>query len=118
MCVAMVRGGHCTVIVDLVNNNSENTAPFSRDPFMQPSSSRTRRKLHRRYTPFVFAFYMSAIMAFLMCATIVAAQSGVTPDYVWNVLKAYSLAMPVAFCCVVLVRPLVMRLVALTVHLD
>jgi hypothetical protein len=36
--------------------------------------------------------------------------------YGWRVLKAYALAMPSAFACVVLVRPLVMRLVAATVQ--
>jgi hypothetical protein len=32
------------------------------------------------------------------------------------VLNAYALAMPVAFGCVLLVRPVVARLVAATVH--
>ncbi len=87
---------------------------------MKPSTSNptsTRRKLHRRYTPFIFAFYMSAIMALLMCATIVAAQSGLDSGYLLKVLNAYLLAMPVAFFCVIVVRPLVMRLVALTVDI-
>ncbi|MNY68976.1 hypothetical protein D3C86_2068330 [compost metagenome] len=65
----------------------------------------------------VFAFYMSTIMALLMCATIVAVQSGFDSRYWFNVLKAYMLAMPVAFLCVMAVRPFVMRLVALTVDM-
>ncbi|MCX5509050.1 DUF2798 domain-containing protein [Pseudomonas sp. BJa3] len=80
------------------------------------SISRSRRKLHRRATPYVFAFYMSAIMALLMCFVITAANAGVDADYLGNVLKAYRLAMPVAFVCVLMVRPVVMRMVALTVH--
>lgn len=77
---------------------------------------RPRLKLGVRATPYVFAFYMSSIMALLMCFVITAANAGVTADYLGNVLKAYQLAMPVAFVCVLMVRPLVIRLVALTVH--
>jgi len=47
---------------------------------------------------------------------ITAANAGVNPQYLNNVLKAYQLAMPVAFVCVLMVRPVVLRLVALTVH--
>ena len=73
-------------------------------------------KLHPRYTPAVFAFYMSGIMAFLMSCIIVAVQTGVAPGYWSRALHSYIVAMPVAFVCVLLVRPLVMRLVALTVR--
>ena len=89
------------LLTDLMNSSSS-----------QPSTL----KLHKRYTPIVFAFYMAGIMAFLMCCTIVAANSGFNAGYVQRVFSAYALAMPVAFCCVVLVRPLVLGLVALTVH--
>ena len=75
-----------------------------------------RRKLHARATPYVFAFFMSSIMAMLMCIVITAANSNIDGQFVRRVLSAYSLAMPIAFFCVLLVRPLVMRLVALTVH--
>lgn len=80
------------------------------------STSRRRAKLHPAATPYVFAFYMSGIMALLMCFVITAANGGVHGDYLGNVLKAYQLAMPVAFVCVLMVRPIVMRLVALTVR--
>lgn len=85
---------------------------------MTPSSSLTpsRWKLHRRFVPVVFAFYMAMIMALLMCATIVGVQTGFDAGYWSRVLSAYMLALPVAFCCVMVVRPFVMRLVALTVH--
>ena len=74
-------------------------------------------KLHKRYTPFVFAFFMSGIMAFLMCCTIVAFQTGFDAGYPVRVLHAYLLAMPVAFCCVMLVRPFVLKIVSLLVEL-
>jgi len=79
-------------------------------------SAPSRRKLHRRFAPIVFAFYMSAIMAFLMCCAIVGANSGLGADYLRRVIQAYVLAMPVAFVCVMVVRPLVGKLVAATVH--
>lgn len=75
-----------------------------------------RWKLAARTTPFVFAFFMAAIMAMLMCLVITAANAGIDAGYPMRVLGAYQLAMPTAFCCVLVVRPLVMRLVALTVH--
>ncbi|VEF11464.1 Protein of uncharacterised function (DUF2798) [Pseudomonas fluorescens] len=75
-----------------------------------------RRKLSPRATPYVFAFYMAAIMAFLMSLVITAANAGIHNDYLNNALHAYKLAMPVAFLCILVVRPIVIRLVALTVH--
>lgn len=78
--------------------------------------ARTSWKFPRRLTPYVFAFYMAGIMALLMCAVIVAANSGLGPRYLAQVLEAYALAMPVAFVCVIFVRPLVVRLVACTVR--
>lgn len=83
---------------------------------MQSQATVRTRKLGARATPYVFAFYMSSIMAMLMCFVITAANSGVGEHYLDNVLKAYQLAMPVAFACVLVVRPIVIRLVALTVH--
>ncbi|SMF12840.1 MULTISPECIES: DUF2798 domain-containing protein [unclassified Pseudomonas] len=80
------------------------------------SPTRSRRKLRPSATPYVFALYMSSIMALLMCFVITAANAGVNPQYLSNVMKAYQLAMPVAFLCVLMVRPVVLRLVAITVH--
>jgi hypothetical protein len=51
-----------------------------------------------------------------MCSVIVGVSSGLTPDWPAKVLHAYALAMPVAFCCVLVVRPLVLRLVRWTVR--
>lgn len=73
------------------------------------------RKLHPKFTPLVFAFYMSLIMAFLMSMIIVAANSGIADHYLAQVIHAYSIAMPSAFFCILLVRPLVMQMVKLTV---
>lgn len=75
-----------------------------------------RPKLGTRTTPFVFAFYMATIMAMLMCLVITAANAGLGDGYLQRVLGAYRLAMPTAFCCILVVRPLVQRLVAATVQ--
>lgn len=76
------------------------------------------RKFPKKYTPYVFAFFMAGIMAFLMSMVIVAANSGLHTGYALRVLHAYALAMPVAFCCVLIVRPVVMHLVARLVEMH
>ena len=62
--------------------------------------ARARWKLGVRATPFVFAFYMAAIMALLMCLVITGANTGLAAGYLWRVLDDYRIAMPTAFCCV------------------
>jgi hypothetical protein len=69
------------------------------------------RRIPNKYTPYVFAFLMAGIMAFLMSMVIVAANSGLQAGYLFRVLHAYALAMPIAFVCVLIVRPIVMYLV-------
>lgn len=78
--------------------------------------SRCEWRLPARTTPVVFAFWMAAIMALLMCTVITVANTGFDAALPGRVLRAYTLAMPVAFACVLLVRPLVMRLVGLCVR--
>jgi hypothetical protein len=72
-------------------------------------------KLPKRFTPVVFAFYMSAIMALLMCIVIVAINTGVNGNYLFRVLNAYILVMPIAFLVIQVVRPVVLKLVQATV---
>lgn len=76
----------------------------------------TRKKLPKHVTPYVFALYMATIMAFLMCVVITISESGMGPHCFEKVMDAYRVAMPAAFCCILVVRPLVGRLVAWTVH--
>jgi hypothetical protein len=73
-------------------------------------------KLPRKFTPVVFAFYMSAIMALIMCLIIVGVNTGVHGNYFQRVLKAYELAMPMAFLILQVVKPLVLGLVEITVE--
>lgn len=76
-----------------------------------------RRKIPKKFTPYVFAFFMAGIMAFLMSMVIVAANSGLQTGYLSRVVHAYELAMPVAFFCVLIVRPIVMHLVTALVDI-
>lgn len=78
--------------------------------------ARSTWKLPARMAPIAFAFFMSGIMAMLMCLVITGANRGLSEGYLSAVLQAYSLAMPVAFVCVMAVRPLVVQLVKLTVR--
>jgi len=80
----------------------------------KPLNATKSRKLPSRFTAIVFAFFMSAIMALLMCLVITAANGNVD-NYLARVMQAYKLAMPVAFVCVLAVRPIVMKLVTLCV---
>lgn len=75
------------------------------------STKNNFRKIPKKFTPYVFAFLMAGIMAFLMSMVIVAANGGTQAGYLGRVLHAYALAMPVAFFCVLIVRPIVMHLV-------
>jgi sterol desaturase/sphingolipid hydroxylase (fatty acid hydroxylase superfamily) len=85
---------------------------------MQNSAPRRGWRLPASYAPLLFAFYMSAIMGMLMCLVITAATRGVGPGYLASFLRAYALAMPVAFVCVLFVRPLVVKLVGWSVVSD
>lgn len=75
-----------------------------------------KRRLPKQTLPYVSALYMATIMAFLMCLVITIAEFGMDANYLRNVMNAYQVAMPCAFVCVLIVRPVVARLVALTVH--
>lgn len=78
------------------------------------NTSRTR--LPKRTSPYIFALYMATIMAFLMSLVITLAEFGMGPHYMESVMNAYKVAMPAAFVCILVVRPVVIRLVGLTVH--
>ncbi len=88
---------------------------MKKDKQPQTDPTQLKRRLPARLTPVVFAFFMSAIMAMLMCLIITAVNQGLGDGYLLAALHAYQVAMPAAFVCIMLVRPLVMRLVTCTV---
>lgn len=75
-----------------------------------------RTRLPVRSAPYIFVLYMATIMAFLMSLVITFAEFGMGPHYMANVMNAYQVAMPAAFFCILVVRPVVIRLVGLTVQ--
>lgn len=75
-----------------------------------------RIRLPKTASPYIFALYMATIMAFLMSLVITLAEFGLGPHYMENVMNAYKVALPAAFVCILVVRPIVIRLVGLTVR--
>lgn len=75
-------------------------------------------RLPKAMTAYVFALYMATIMAFLMCLVITLTEFGFDENYMRNVMSAYRVAMPSAFVCVLIVRPIVARLVAWSVRCE
>ena len=92
--------------------------PAMTDIILARSATVRSFKLPPRAMPVVFAFFMSAIMSFLMSCVIVAANNGISPDYLARVLSAYRVSMPTAFSCVLMVRPLALKLASLLVRLP
>lgn len=72
-------------------------------------------KLPHQLSALVFAFYMSSFIGLAMSAVLTYFGSGFSPDYLARVGRAYALAMPVGFLCVILFRPLVVILMRATV---
>lgn len=71
-----------------------------------------------KFTPVVFAFYMSGLMVFLMSSVLVAVNTGFGGNYVMRVLGAYMIAFPIAFLCVAVLRPVVLKLVDWTIKKE
>lgn len=76
----------------------------------------TNVRLPKHTSPYIFALYMATIMAFLMSLVITYAEFGMGVNYMINVMNAYKVAMPAAFVCILVVRPIVVKLVGMTVH--
>ena len=75
-----------------------------------------RIRFPKHTSSYIFALYMATIMAFMMSLVITFSEFGMGANYMENVMNAYRVAMPAAFLCILVVRPIVMRLVSLTVH--
>jgi hypothetical protein len=82
---------------------------------LQELGKRRSRRLPKYLAPYVFALYMASVMSFLMCLIIIIAEFGVTDRYFTYVINAYRVAMPAAFVCILVVRPVVAKLVAMSV---
>jgi hypothetical protein len=81
-----------------------------------PLTPTARKKLPARFSTVVFSFYMAALMTCFMCFVIVGANTGLHNGYLARVWHTYQFAMPVAFICVLIVRPIALKLLDLTVE--
>ncbi|WP_431777686.1 DUF2798 domain-containing protein [Ottowia caeni] len=79
------------------------------------SSYSSSFKLPARFSGVAFAFSMSAIVGFLMTVTLTALNKGFDQDFIWAVLRGYFVAWPIGFIGVLVARPMVLKLVKLTV---
>lgn len=74
------------------------------------------KKLPARFTPLVLGFWMSLLMAALMCLIVTAINTGIDPDLGWRWLKAFVLVWPIAFAVLLVMRPVALRLTAWVVE--
>ncbi|TCP81218.1 uncharacterized protein DUF2798 [Rhizobium sp. PP-CC-2G-626] len=81
-----------------------------------PAARSAKTGLPSAATPYVFAFFMAGIMAFVMCWIIVSVNSGVDSGLPMRVAGAYLVAMPAAFVSVLIVRPIALKLTSLVVR--
>ena len=75
----------------------------------------SRFKVPPRFAGVAFAFYMSAIVGFIMTVTLTALSAGINKDLIAAVARGYAIAWPVGFVSVLLTRPAVLKLVKWTV---
>lgn len=68
-----------------------------------------------KYTPLVFAFFMSMLMAFLMSAVLTFINLGAIPDFFSRWMRAFAIAWICAFPAVLVMVPLARKLVTLCV---
>jgi hypothetical protein len=59
-------------------------------------------KIAPRFSPQLFAFFMSCIMAFIMTAFITWINTGMTEGYVGRWMHSFVFAWPLAMACILL----------------
>jgi Protein of unknown function (DUF2798) len=74
------------------------------------------KKLPKKFTPLVVAFFMSFFMSAFMSGVITLINTGFNDGYFLRWGQAWILALPAAFFVAYAARPLVMKMVALTVE--
>jgi len=68
---------------------------------------------------FIFPFFLSGIMAFLMTAFVTYLNLGFVADFVPRWFKAYLMAWPLAYCAALIAAPLARRGTAFVLkHLE
>lgn len=73
------------------------------------------QKLHPKHAPLLIALIMSLMMGFLMSGLVTFFNTGLVDGFVSIWLHAFVKVWPIAFALLFVLRPLVMRIVALLV---
>lgn len=73
------------------------------------------KKLPKKWAGTAFSFYASAIMVLIVSGVLAALNTGLDTGYFMRLAKSYLITWPIAFCSLLAVRPLVVKLVAATV---
>ena len=74
-----------------------------------------KRLIPRKYTPYVFAFFMALLMSCFMSFVISVLNVGLDDEIISIWLKAWGYAFTVAFPTVIIISPVVRKLVKLLV---
>lgn len=76
------------------------------------------KKLPAKFTPLVLGFWMSLLMAALMCLIVTVINTGIDGDLLRRWLQAFVLVWPIAFAVLLVMRPLAVRLTAVFVEVP
>ncbi|XXQ69120.1 DUF2798 domain-containing protein [Neisseriaceae bacterium B1] len=71
--------------------------------------------INKKYVNVVFSFYMASMMGLLMSSVLVAINVGIDEHFLMRVLKSYMVALPVAFMCTMITRPIAVYLTNKTI---
>jgi len=69
-----------------------------------------------KYTPLVFAFFMSMMMAFVMSGVLTLANLGFPSDFFSRWMRAFAIAWACAFLAVLLIAPVARKIVTTLVQ--
>ena len=73
-------------------------------------------KLPKKWAGIAFSFYASAIMVLIVSSVLLVLNTGIDAGYPMRLLKSYLITWPIAFCSLLAVRQLVVKLVNATVE--
>jgi len=66
-------------------------------------------RIPNQYSNLIFSFLMSFIMAFCMSGVLTAINLGISPEFIWQWMNAFSKAVVIAFPLVLFLAPIVRR---------
>jgi hypothetical protein len=69
-------------------------------------------KIHPKYTPIIFAFFMSILMASLMSFVLTTVYTGFKPGLMHRWFHSFTIAWPVALPSIMIISPIVRKIVS------